>query len=96
MVNKKELVRGLPKAELHVHLFGTLTEEVYDKVVKRNEIQPAYDIFGLKFTDLPNFIKAYDAGVSVFKTEEDFGKTKELLEGVEVSDEEEMPEDFEL
>ena len=77
-MNKEELIRELPKAELHVHLFGTLTSELFLKVGKRNglleSVLQALPTFPNKynFTDLADFIVAYDAGVSVFRTERDF------------------------
>ena len=71
------LIDVIPKAELHVHLFGTLTPELFLKVAKRNKIEiPFKDISQIYkkfvFKDLTAFIKMYDLGASVFRTEEDF------------------------
>lgn len=72
-----QLIDILPKAELHVHLFGTLTPELFFEVAKRNKIKIPYsNIEELKqnfvFKDLASFIEMYDLGTSVFRKQEDF------------------------
>jgi adenosine deaminase len=76
-MNINELIDALPKAELHVHLFGTLTPELFFEIAKRNNISipyvsPSQLRTDFIFKDLPSFIQMYDLGVSVFKTEQDF------------------------
>ena len=67
----------MPKAELHVHVEGTLEPEMKFDLARRNgialpyrsveEMRAAYD-----FDDLPSFLKMYYEGMSVLQTEQDF------------------------
>ena len=41
-VNHEKISYNLPKAELHVHIEGTLEPELIIKLAKRNNIQLAY------------------------------------------------------
>lgn len=70
-------VRACPKAELHVHIEGTLEPELIFRLAQRNRIDLAYPTAeALKkayaFTDLQSFLDIYYAGASVLLTEEDF------------------------
>ncbi|MCL1598984.1 MAG: adenosine deaminase, partial [Actinomycetia bacterium] len=68
---------AIPKAELHLHIEGTLEPELKFALAKRNrielpyasvtEMRDAYD-----FDDLPSFLAQYYEGMSVLLTEEDF------------------------
>ena len=70
-------VRGLPKAELHVHIEGTLEPEMMFDFARRNqvplrfgsveEVRAAYE-----FTDLQSFLDIYYEGAGVLLTEQDF------------------------
>jgi adenosine deaminase len=70
-------VRQLPKAELHVHIEGTLEPEMMFELANRNdidlpfgsvdEIRAAYD-----FTSLQSFLDIYYQGAAVLVTEQDF------------------------
>lgn len=67
----------LPKAELHVHLEGTLEPEHLFRLAKRNNIQLEYPspeacVAAYDFHDLPSFLKIYYAGMQVLRTEQDF------------------------
>jgi len=72
-----DLVRRLPKAELHLHIEGTLEPEMLFELARRNgietrfssvaELRAAYD-----FTDLQSFLDIYYEGANVLRTEEDF------------------------
>ena len=67
----------MPKAELHVHVEGTLEPELKFALAGRNaielpyrsveEMRAAYD-----FDDLPSFLRVYYEGMSVLRTEADF------------------------
>ena len=69
--------RGLPKAELHLHLEGTLEPEMMFTLAQRNglplpysdvaEVKAAYD-----FTDLTSFLAVYYPAMSVLQTADDF------------------------
>lgn len=68
---------GLPKAELHLHLEGTLEPEMMFELAARNNVdfpfstvtaaRAAYD-----FSDLQSFLDLYYAGCAVLVTEDDF------------------------
>lgn len=70
-------VRALPKAELHLHIEGSLEPELMFELAQRNdvalpfasveEIRAAYD-----FSDLQSFLNLYYAGAAVLLTEQDF------------------------
>jgi adenosine deaminase len=70
-------IAGMPKAELHVHLEGTLEPELKFQLAARNgmglpyrsaaEMRAAYI-----FDDLPSFLAMYYEGMSVLRSEEDF------------------------
>jgi adenosine deaminase len=72
-----EFIKGLPKAELHLHIEGTLEPELKFALAERNgvhlpagsveEMRAAYD-----FDDLPSFLAVYYEGMSVLLTEDDF------------------------
>ncbi|BBU26954.1 adenine deaminase [Burkholderia sp. THE68] len=66
-----------PKAELHIHIEGSLEPELIFALAKRNNVELAYDsIDALRaayaFTDLQSFLDIYYAGASVLLTEQDF------------------------
>ncbi len=73
----KEYIANLPKAELHVHLEGTLEPEHIFELAQRNHIELEYQsidalIAAYDFYDLPSFLKIYYAGMHVLHTEQDF------------------------
>ena len=75
--NLKELVANSPKAELHVHIEGTLEPALIFALAQRNRVELPYaDVQSLRqayaFTDLQSFLDLYYAGCSVLRTEQDF------------------------
>jgi adenosine deaminase len=71
------LLRAMPKAELHVHIEGTLEPELIFALAQRNGVSLAYDSIeslraGYAFDDLQSFLDVYYAGASVLLTEDDF------------------------
>jgi adenosine deaminase len=72
-----DFITGLPKAELHIHIEGSLEPELIFKLARRNGVDLPYaDVESLRaayaFTDLQTFLDIYYAGASVLLAEEDF------------------------
>lgn len=70
-------IANMPKAELHVHIEGTLEPELAFRLAERNGIQLPYaSVEALRasynFYDLPSFLAIYYRGMSVLLTEQDF------------------------
>ncbi len=70
-------IRRMPKAEIHVHLEGSVRPATLLELAQRNGVQPpAGDEAGLReffrFRDFPHFIEVYIAVCSCLRTPEDF------------------------
>ena len=73
----KSFIHGLPKAELHIHIEGSLEPELMFELAGRNgvklpfasvaEVRQAYE-----FTDLQSFLDVYYEGARVLVKERDF------------------------
>ena len=73
----RSFVKGLPKAELHLHLEGTLEPELMFELALRNTVELPYASVeqaraAYDFTSLQSFLDLYYAGCSVLVTEQDF------------------------
>jgi len=71
------LLRQMPKAELHIHIEGSLEPEMIFALAQRNGVALPYDtVAALRaayaFSDLQSFLDIYYAGASVLLTEQDF------------------------
>jgi adenosine deaminase len=72
-----ELVAAAPKAELHLHIEGTLEPEMAFEIGRRNGVplpfpDPASMRQAYAFTDLQSFLNIYYAAAAVLLHEEDF------------------------
>ena len=72
-----DLLRAMPKAELHIHIEGSLEPEMIFSLAKRNGLTLPYaSVEELRrayaFTNLQSFLDIYYAGASVLLTEQDF------------------------
>jgi adenine deaminase len=77
MTDIAAFIDGLPKAELHLHLEGTLEPELKFELAARNGLSLPYSSAadlraGYAFTDLTSFLGAYYEGMSVLRRERDF------------------------
>jgi adenosine deaminase len=73
----RQIVQQMPKAELHIHIEGSLEPELIFDLAQRNGVELAYDsVESLRaayaFTDLQSFLDIYYAGASVLLHEQDF------------------------
>jgi adenosine deaminase len=77
MCDLEALIRNAPKAELHIHIEGSLEPELMFEIANRNrvalpfatieEVRKSYD-----FTDLQSFLDIYYQGAKVLLCEQDF------------------------
>ncbi|MFT6015566.1 MAG: adenosine deaminase [Candidatus Azotimanducaceae bacterium] len=73
----KDFVKAMPKAELHVHIEGTLEPQMLLDLAARHAIDIPYKSLGdvekaYAFDNLQSFLDIYYAGASVLLNEQDF------------------------
>ena len=72
-----ELLCAMPKAELHLHIEGSLEPELMFELARRNRVRlPHADVAAVReayaFTNLQSFLDIYYAGASVLQQPQDF------------------------
>lgn len=77
MTSTREFIQRLPKAELHMHIEGSLEPEMMFQLAGRNQVDLPYpDVKSMakayKFNCLQDFLDLYYQGMSVLQTEQDF------------------------
>ena len=77
MTDHSDFLRGLPKAELHIHIEGSLEPEMMWRLAQRNGIALPYESVdairrAYDFDCLQDFLDLYYAGMRVLRTERDF------------------------
>ncbi len=73
----KEFIQGLPKAELHLHLEGTLEPELKLQLAKKNSIDIGQQTIEevkatYQFDSLSSFLQVYYPAMNVLQSEDDF------------------------
>jgi adenosine deaminase len=73
-------IEGLPKAELHLHIEGTIEPETMFRLAERNRIELPYGSVealraAYQFRELQDFLDLYYRGMAVLQTEQDFYDT---------------------
>ena len=72
-----DYVRSLPKAELHLHIEGTLEPSMLMELAKKHQVDLPYSTAAdveraYDFEDLQSFLDLYYLGASVLIDEDDF------------------------
>jgi adenosine deaminase len=77
MTDLTAFIAGLPKAELHMHIEGSLEPELMFALAKRNGVEIPFNSVeevraAYSFSNLQDFLDIYYKGADVLRTEEDF------------------------
>jgi adenosine deaminase len=77
MTDHNAFIAGLPKAELHMHIEGSLEPELMFDLARRNRVEiPFRSVEEVRnaysFSNLQDFLDIYYQGADVLRTEEDF------------------------
>lgn len=72
-----DFIKGLPKAELHLHLEGTLEPDLKLKLAQKNKVDIGQETIeeikaSYQFDSLPSFLNIYYPAMNVLQDEEDF------------------------
>jgi adenosine deaminase len=72
-----EFIKGIPKAELHLHLEGTLEPDLKLHLAQKNHIDIGQTTIeeveaSYQFDSLPSFLNVYYPAMNVLQTEDDF------------------------
>ncbi|MEA3035853.1 MAG: adenine deaminase [Sphingomonadales bacterium] len=77
MTDLTAFIAGLPKAELHIHIEGSLEPELMFELARRNKVESPFKSVeevraAYSFSNLQDFLDIYYRGADVLRTEEDF------------------------
>jgi len=77
MTDLDAFIAGLPKAELHIHIEGSLEPELMFALARRNKVEIPFGSVeevraAYEFSRLQDFLDIYYRGADVLRTEEDF------------------------
>jgi len=77
MTDLDAFIAGLPKAELHIHIEGSLEPELMFELARRNRVDIPFSSVeavraAYEFSRLQDFLDIYYQGAEVLRTEEDF------------------------
>lgn len=77
MTDLDAFIAGLPKAELHMHIEGSLEPELMFALAERNGVAIPFDSVeavraAYSFSNLQDFLDIYYQGANVLRTEQDF------------------------
>lgn len=77
MADMATFIEGMPKAELHLHIEGTLEPELKFRLAERNGIELPYNtveevVAAYDFDSLATFLGGYYEGMGVLQEEQDF------------------------
>jgi len=72
-----EFIQNMPKAELHIHIEGSLEPELMFELGERNRVKLTFDSVeavrtAFRFKDLSSFLDLYYQGIRVLQKEDDF------------------------
>lgn len=70
----ESLARRIPKAELHVHLEGTITRVAYERIASRNGIEIGDPAMAFACVDFQSFLRCFLKVVLVLQTPKDFAE----------------------
>ncbi len=73
----EDFIKGIPKAELHLHIEGTFEPELMFKIARRNNVRIRYKSVeeireAYRFSNLQDFLNIYYEGAGILTGEEDF------------------------
>src|SRR3954451_10186788 len=77
MTDLTAFIAGLPKAELHMHIEGSLEPELMFRLAQRNRVEIPFKSVeevraAYSFSNLQDFLDIYYQGAAVLRNEEDF------------------------